>query len=80
MGFFLIPSIGYACAKKQSIQNEKVVLKTNLQKQNTKAVVRISPVKNATMVTTATVSVITVVVDVLLLHQHLAHLRLSILN
>ncbi|WP_309840498.1 hypothetical protein [Chryseobacterium sp. SLBN-27] len=66
--------------KKQSIQNEKVVLKTNLQKQNTKAVVRISPVKNATMVTTATVSVITVVVDALLLHQHLAYLRLSILK
>ncbi|WP_027379049.1 hypothetical protein [Chryseobacterium daeguense] len=56
--------------KKQSIQNEKVALKTNLQKQNTKAVVRISPVKNATMVTTAMVSVITVLANVALLHLH----------
>jgi hypothetical protein len=56
--------------KKQLIQNKKVALKINLQKQNIKAVVRISPVIIATMVTTATVSVNTVLANVALLHLH----------
>ncbi|OOB84238.1 hypothetical protein BZL53_03980 [Flavobacterium columnare] len=54
--------------KKQLIQNKKVAQKTNLQKQNIKAVARTSPVKNAKMATTATAIVSTVLVDVALLH------------
>ena len=54
--------------KKQPIQNKKVAQKTNLQKQNIKAVARTSPVKNVKMVTTATAIVSTVLVDVALLH------------
>ncbi|AZA53826.1 MULTISPECIES: hypothetical protein [Chryseobacterium] len=56
--------------KKQLIQNKKAALKINLQKQNIKAVVRISPVISATMVTTATVSVNTALANVALLHLH----------
>ncbi|MBV6879123.1 MULTISPECIES: hypothetical protein [Chryseobacterium group] len=56
--------------KKQLIQNRKVALKINIQNQNIKADVRISPVLSATMVTTATVSVNTVLANVALLHLH----------
>ncbi|SUX48282.1 MULTISPECIES: hypothetical protein [Chryseobacterium] len=56
--------------KKQLIQNKKVALKINLQKQNIKSVARTSPVKNAKMVTTATVIVNTVLANVALLHLH----------
>lgn len=54
--------------KKQVRQSKNPAQKTNLQKQNIKAVVRTSPVKNVKIVTTATAIVSTVLVDAALLH------------
>ena len=54
--------------KKQLRQSKSPAQKNNPKNQKIKSVARTSPVKNATMVTTATAIVSTVLADVALLH------------
>ncbi|MFC0342584.1 hypothetical protein ACFFH5_00010 [Epilithonimonas hispanica] len=59
--------------KKQLRQSKSPAQKNNPKNQKIKSVARTSPVKNATMVTAATVNVNTVLANVAFLHLHLVY-------